>query len=118
MKTCPAPLAYREMSDTGPARICGCPAVTPAGFCRRHDPETKPKRDGRAGRIIPKFGRTIILQGGYVFDVTHQHAEHLNVLEHRANAYPKLVEALKAMCAARDDGTDACALLRSLGEAA
>lgn len=37
-------------------------------------------------------GRRIILQGGYVFEVEHQHAEHLDVLQSRANAYPELVQ--------------------------
>jgi gamma-glutamylcyclotransferase (GGCT)/AIG2-like uncharacterized protein YtfP len=40
-------------------------------------------------------GRRIILQGGYVFDVEHKHAAHLDVLEKRANAYPRLVRALR-----------------------
>lgn len=50
-RPCPAPLAYRDRSDIGPARTCGAPAVTDAGFCRRHDPATQPRRD-RAGRMI------------------------------------------------------------------
>ena len=50
----------------------------------------------------PLHGRRIILQGGYVFEVEHQHAEHLDVLQHRANAYPKLVEALREYMAAQE----------------
>jgi len=50
--TCPAPLAYRDMSDIGSRRVCGNPAQ-PSGFCRRHDPATKPLRDAK-GRIIAK----------------------------------------------------------------
>lgn len=50
---CPAHLAYRTMADIGPARRCGNPAKTAAGWCRRHDPETAPKRD-KWGRIVKK----------------------------------------------------------------
>ncbi len=49
---CPMRLAYRTMADTGSQARCGAKAVTPAGFCRRHDPETAPKRD-KWGRILP-----------------------------------------------------------------
>ena len=42
-----------------------------------------------------QHGRRIILRGGYVFEVEHQHAEHLDVLDRRANAYPELVAALR-----------------------
>lgn len=45
--------AYRTLADTGSRERCGNPAVTPAGFCRRHDPETRPKRD-KQGRILPR----------------------------------------------------------------
>lgn len=51
-RVCGAPLAYRDMGDIGARRTCGNPAVTPPGLCKRHDPETKPKRDAR-GRILP-----------------------------------------------------------------
>jgi hypothetical protein len=52
-KTCPAELAYRDMADIGPARICGCPVKPGRLFCGRHDPELKPKRDER-GRILKR----------------------------------------------------------------
>lgn len=52
---CPTRLAYRDMSDIGSKRTCGAPVVTPNGFCRRHDPETAPRRDAK-GRILPKGG--------------------------------------------------------------
>ena len=76
----------------------------------------------------PLHGRRIILQGGYVFDVQHEHAEHLDVLRHRANAYPRLVALAKQ---ARDFLSDSqvapgktaeqllrewSAILRELGE--
>jgi hypothetical protein len=63
-------------------------------------------------------GRRIILQGGYVFDVEHQHTEHLDVLQKRAFAYPRLVEAVLDLL----DEPYSCdrqayhALLRELGE--
>jgi hypothetical protein len=47
--------------------------------------------------VTPQHGRRIILQGGYVFEVEHQHSEHLDVLQHRANAYPQLVEENKRL---------------------
>ena len=46
-----------------------------------------------------QHGRRIILRGGYVFEVEHQHAEHLDVLDHRAHAYPELVAALQSLLA-------------------
>jgi len=67
----------------------------------------------------PLHGRRIVLQGGYVFDVEHQHAEHLDVLEHRAKAYPQLVEVLKRASFPGDpQWPEIRALLRSLGESA
>jgi hypothetical protein len=50
--TCLAHLAYRDMADIGSPRVCGNPAG-PSGLCKRHDPETAPKRDAK-GRILPK----------------------------------------------------------------
>ena len=41
------------------------------------------------------YGRRIILAGGYEFEVTSKYTEWLDVLEHRANAYPRMVEALR-----------------------
>lgn len=61
--TCPAPLAVRDRSDWGTPRICGCKAVTAQGFCRRHDPETKPQRDTK-GRILPL--KVVVVEGGPV----------------------------------------------------
>lgn len=67
----------------------------------------------------PLHGRRIILQGGYVFEVQHQHAEHLDVLERRALGYPRLVEALRYLLAHPGDPAQVTrgeALLRELGE--
>ena len=66
-----------------------------------------------------KHGRRIILQGGYVFEVEHAHAEHIDVLQHRADSYPRLVAALRDMVAfapLRPTSEAARALLAELGE--
>ena len=53
-----------------------------------------------------QHGRRIILRGGYVFEVEHQHAEHLDVLDHRANAYPELVAALGTIASVLESPRD------------
>lgn len=78
---------------------------------------------------MTKHQRRIMLQGGYMFEVQHQHAEHLDVLEHRANAYPKLVAelawAVRELGALANQGRASHSsmargdkLLRELGESA
>lgn len=72
------------------------------------------------------FGQRLILQGGYEYEINARHHEWLAVLEKRANAYPKLVEALRGvLCVAYSFGLQATGtgeyqiadrLLRELGE--
>lgn len=51
--SCKARLAYRTMADIGSKATCGAMTNRPSGLCKRHDPETAPKRD-RQGRIVKK----------------------------------------------------------------
>ena len=56
-RLCNVRRAYRGLASIGDPTACMSPVVTPAGFCRRHDPELQPKRDKR-GRIIPTASAT------------------------------------------------------------
>lgn len=53
---CPVFKAYRTMADMGRREICGNPIKTAAGYCLRHDPELKPKRDAN-GQILSRRER-------------------------------------------------------------
>ena len=56
--TCQVRRAYRSMADIGSTTVCGNP-VKRDGYCLRHHPETKPKRDTKGRITTTKEGSEI-----------------------------------------------------------